>query len=89
MTIVEIMNEMQKADIHPDDAAQYYRQCSCCGAFVYVDEQSAERHIKGTTYYDICDHCIERAENNLPFHTFEQPDYPEYKDEEELGIDVA
>lgn len=54
-----------------EEHGQIVRQCSCCGAYVHVDEQSGEAEINGYTYFDICDQCQSEIESDIVTEVFD------------------
>lgn len=55
------------------------RKCSCCDAYVSVEEFTGEAVIeldgKPVTHYDLCDDCKERITLGVPTESFDSDDY--------------
>jgi uncharacterized protein YlaI len=76
MTEAEARERAKEENVDWENVGSILRQCSCCGAWVDVDEQSGERFIKrlSKTKLDICDDCGDRLELGLETETFKVGD---------------
>ncbi|MED0673965.1 hypothetical protein P4S95_27925 [Aneurinibacillus aneurinilyticus] len=73
MTEEEAREFAKKEKVHWENVSTILRQCSCCNAWVDVDEQSGERFIRRIkkVKFDICDDCGDRLELGIETEKFD------------------
>jgi hypothetical protein len=70
-TTREVMEWAWEEGRDMDFIGDTYRWCTCCGAYVEVDDYATEAERDNKTYYDSCYDCIEREEAGQEIEEFE------------------
>lgn len=63
-TYSQVVDYLVNNDKDIEDMAETFRECSHCGEYVFVDDQSSEVELEEYTYYDVCDECCEVLSDN-------------------------